>query len=165
MDQVEGGGERENDKQVELLNPNLTDEEENDYEEIDDENLDNLEAVADGSSKDNNEASNSNDVNEVGESEDEDDDDDDDDDDVAVPLEGCYDPSEYENLEVEAETRELFSVILKYTPQTVELDHKFRPFIPDFIPAVGDIDAFIRSTRPDNKDEVRDNIFYQNPKP
>ena len=71
MDQVEGGGDREPDKQVELLNPNLTDEEEeNDYEEIDDEKLDNLEAVADGSSKDNNEGSNSNDVNEVGESED-----------------------------------------------------------------------------------------------
>ena len=25
----------------------------------------------------------------------------------------------------------------------------------DFIPAVGDIDAFIRPTRPDNKDQVR----------
>ena len=93
-----------------------------------------------------------------------DEDDDDDDDDVAVPFEGSYDPSEYENLEVEAETRDLFSVILKYTPQTVELDHKFRPFIPDFIPAVGDIDAFIRSTRPDNKDEVRENFFYSNHK-
>ena len=53
MDQEDGG---ETDKQVELLNPNLTDEEEeNDYEEIDDEKLDNLEAVAEVSSKDNNE--------------------------------------------------------------------------------------------------------------
>ena len=159
MDQEEGGDSGDTDHQVELLHPNLTDEEENDYEEIDDEKLDNLEAVADGSSKDNNEGTNSSEVNEVGESED-DEDDDDDDDDVAVPFEGSYDPSEYENLEVEAETRDLFSVILKYTPQTVELDHKFRPFIPDFIPAVGDIDAFIRTTRPDNKDEVRENFFY-----
>merc|ERR1711953_1554164 len=143
MDQ-EDAGTRETDKQVELLNPNLTDEEENDYEEIDDEKRDNLEALPDGSSKDNNEGTNSNEVNES----------DDDDDDVALKVEGSYDPSEYESLEVDAETRSLFSVIMKYTPQTVELDHKFRPFIPDFIPAVGDIDAFIRSTRPDNKDEV-----------
>ena len=164
MDQEDGG---ETDKQVELLNPNLTDEEEeNDYEEIDDEKLDNLEAVAEGSSKDNNEGTTSNE-GEVNESDEEDDeDDDDDDDDVALKVEGCYDPSEFENLEVDAETRSLFSVIMKYTPQTVELDHKFRPFIPDFIPAVGDIDAFIRSTRPDNKDEVRNNLkekyFLQN---
>ena len=152
MDQ-EDAGARETDKQVELLNPNLTDEEENDYEEIDDEKIDNLEALPDGSSKDNNEGTNSNEVNESDDEDDEDDDDDDDD--VALKVEGSYDPSEYESLEVDAETRSLFSVIMKYTPQTVELDHKFRPFIPDFIPAVGDIDAFIRSTRPDNKDEVK----------
>jgi hypothetical protein len=29
-----------------------------------------------------------------------------------------------------------------------------RPFIPDFIPAVGDIDAFIRVPRPDGQPEV-----------
>ncbi len=28
-----------------------------------------------------------------------------------------------------------------------------RPFIPDFIPAVGDIDAFIRVPRPDGQPE------------
>ena len=33
----------------------------------------------------------------------------------------------------------------------VELDHKLKPFIPDFIPAVGDIDAFITVPRPDGK--------------
>lgn len=32
----------------------------------------------------------------------------------------------------------------RYTPQTIELDHKLKPFIPDFIPAVGDIDAFLK---------------------
>ncbi len=32
----------------------------------------------------------------------------------------------------------------RYTPQTIELEHKLKPFIPDFIPAVGDIDAFIK---------------------
>lgn len=33
---------------------------------------------------------------------------------------------------------------LSYSPQTVELDHSLKPFIPDFIPAVGDIDAFLK---------------------
>ena len=33
----------------------------------------------------------------------------------------------------------------------VELDHKLKPFIPDFIPAVGDIDAFITVPRPDGQ--------------
>ena len=32
----------------------------------------------------------------------------------------------------------------RYTPQSIELDHKLRPFIPDYIPAVGDIDAFLK---------------------
>lgn len=34
--------------------------------------------------------------------------------------------------------------IPRYTPQSIELEHKLKPFIPDFIPAVGDIDAFIK---------------------
>ena len=149
----QGPWDAERSKEVELHNPNMTDDEENDYEEIDDEKLDQLENAASNPSTDNNEPTNYN--NEV-DDDDEDDDDDDDDDDVAVaPLEGSYDPSEYDALSVDVETRELFSVIMKYTPQTVELDHKFKPFIPDFIPAVGDIDAFIRPTRPDQKDQVR----------
>lgn len=32
----------------------------------------------------------------------------------------------------------------RYTPQSIELEHKLKPFIPDFIPAVGDIDAFVK---------------------
>ena len=38
----------------------------------------------------------------------------------------------------------LFCHLFRYTPQTVELEHHLKPFIPDFIPAVGDIDAFIK---------------------
>lgn len=36
------------------------------------------------------------------------------------------------------------TVSFRYTPQMIELDHKLKPFIPDFIPAVGDIDAFLK---------------------
>jgi len=82
-------------------------------------------------------------------------DDDDEDDDVGKgALEGAYDPTEYEHLPVSQEIKELFQHITRYTPQSIELDHKLRPFIPDYIPAVGDIDAFLKVTRPENKVET-----------
>uniref|UniRef100_A0A673FNI5 Intraflagellar transport protein 46 homolog n=1 Tax=Sinocyclocheilus rhinocerous TaxID=307959 RepID=A0A673FNI5_9TELE len=65
--------------------------------------------------------------------------------------EGAYDPADYEHLPVTAEIKELFQYITRYTPQTIELDHKLKPFIPDFIPTVGDIDAFLKVPRPDGK--------------
>lgn len=34
-------------------------------------------------------------------------------------------------------------------PQKIDLNYKLIPFIPDYIPAVGDIDAFIKIPRPD----------------
>uniref|UniRef100_A0A673Y1Q0 Intraflagellar transport protein 46 homolog n=1 Tax=Salmo trutta TaxID=8032 RepID=A0A673Y1Q0_SALTR len=63
----------------------------------------------------------------------------------------AYDPADYDHLPVTAEIKELFQYITRYTPQTIELDHKLKPFIPDFIPAVGDIDAFLKVPRPDGK--------------
>ncbi|XP_011950919.1 intraflagellar transport protein 46 homolog isoform X1 [Ovis aries] len=92
------------------------------------------------------------------ENDDDDDDDDssetdsdDDDDEHGAPLEGAYDPADYEHLPVSAEVKELFQYISRYTPQLIDLDHKLKPFIPDFIPAVGDIDAFLKVPRPDGK--------------
>ena len=63
-----------------------------------------------------------------GDDDDDDDDDEDDDDDVAVGVggEGSYDPSQYKNLNVEPEVKDLFVLILKYTPQTIENEMKFR---------------------------------------
>merc|ERR1712141_676787 len=95
------------------------------------------------------------DENQSDSSDDDDDDDDDDDEDAGKgPLEGAYDPTEYEHLPVSEEIKELFQHITRYTPQSIELDHKLRPFIPDYIPAVGDIDAFLKVTRPENKVET-----------
>ncbi|XP_040832981.1 intraflagellar transport protein 46 homolog isoform X1 [Ochotona curzoniae] len=94
------------------------------------------------------------------ENDDDDDDDDDssesdsdtdDDEEHGAPLEGAYDPAEYEHLPVSAEIKELFQYISRYTPQLIDLEHKLKPFIPDFIPAVGDIDAFLKVPRPDGK--------------
>ncbi|XP_053715560.1 intraflagellar transport protein 46 homolog [Synchiropus splendidus] len=82
-----------------------------------------------------------------------DDDDDDDDADGCDPPEGAYDPADYANLPVSTEIKELFQYITRYTPQSVELEHSLKPFIPDFIPAVGDIDAFLKVPRPDGKSD------------
>lgn len=48
-----------------------------------------------------------------------------------------------------AEVKELFAHITKYVPQTIELETKLAPFLPDLIPAVGDIDGFLKVPRPD----------------
>ncbi len=76
----------------------------------------------------------------------------DDDDDDEVPAsapQGVYDPKEFDQIPAPPEIKELFQYITKYSPQNIELEYKLAPFIPDFIPAVGDIDAFIKVTRPD----------------
>ncbi|KZC11810.1 PREDICTED: intraflagellar transport protein 46 homolog [Dufourea novaeangliae] len=64
-----------------------------------------------------------------------------------------YNPKDFEGLDVSAEVTELFQNIVRYTPQKIELNYKLIPFIPDYIPAVGDIDAFIKIPRPDGVEE------------
>ncbi|KFQ98099.1 Intraflagellar transport protein 46, partial [Opisthocomus hoazin] len=59
--------------------------------------------------------------------------------------------ADYNYLPVFSEIKELFEYIKRYTPKTIEMEHKLQPFIPDFIPAVGDIDAFLKVPRPDGK--------------
>ncbi|XP_015519978.2 intraflagellar transport protein 46 homolog [Neodiprion pinetum] len=60
-----------------------------------------------------------------------------------------YDPKEFEDLHVSAEIKELFENITRFSPQKIDLDYKLIPFVPDYIPAVGDIDAFIKVPKPD----------------
>ncbi|XP_062994968.1 intraflagellar transport protein 46 homolog isoform X2 [Elgaria multicarinata webbii] len=78
-------------------------------------------------------------------------DDDDDDDEHGAPLEGAYNSADYDYLPVSLEVKELFQYIRRYSSQMIDLEHKLKPFIPDFIPAVGDIDAFLKVPRPDGK--------------
>ena len=70
---------------------------------------------------------------------------------MPVP-EGLYDPAKYA---VSAEIKELFQHITRYKAHNIELETRMRPFIPDYIPAVGDIDPFIKIPRPDGK---KDNL-------
>ena len=76
-----------------------------------------------------------------------------DDEDDGVKVEGAYDPADYQGLAVSSDIKELFTYITRYTPVSQELETKLKPFIPDFIPAVGDIDAMIKINRVDGQDQ------------
>ena len=69
---------------------------------------------------------------------------------TGTALTAGYDPSEYDTLEVGNDVKDLFQHIDRYKPHQIELDTHLKPFIPEFIPAVGDIDAFVKVPRPDN---------------
>ncbi|XP_042656419.1 intraflagellar transport protein 46 homolog isoform X2 [Tyto alba] len=76
---------------------------------------------------------------------------DDDSEEQEAALEGDFNLADYDYLPVSSEIKELFEYIKRYTPKAIEIEHKLQPFIPDFIPAVGDIDAFLKVPRPDGK--------------
>lgn len=57
----------------------------------------------------------------------------------------------YLNEQVPPAVRDLFGLITRFKPQTVAIDSVLRPFIPEYIPALGEIDEFIKVPRPDGQ--------------
>mmetsp|Transcript_2599 Transcript_2599/g.6416 ORF Transcript_2599/g.6416 Transcript_2599/m.6416 type:complete len:315 (+) Transcript_2599:147-1091(+) len=66
----------------------------------------------------------------------------------AAPT-GAYNPDDFKGMKVSAEVEELFSHITRYKPHTIELDTSLKPFIPEFVPSIGEVDAFLKMPRPD----------------
>ena len=62
---------------------------------------------------------------------------------------GTYNPAEYANLQVSQDVKDLFEYIQRYKPQKLDLDTKLKPFIPDYVPAVGEVDACLKMPKPD----------------
>ncbi|CAL8122602.1 unnamed protein product [Orchesella dallaii] len=90
------------------------------------------------------------------ENEDDDDDEEEEYDDVNIAqIEGVYNPQDYEHLNVSPEVKELFHYITRYEPPGLgsQMDVKLKPFIPEYYPSVGDIDAFIKVTHPELQDD------------
>lgn len=56
----------------------------------------------------------------------------------------AYSPDDYSQLVVSSEVQQVFSHITFYTPQIVDIELRLKPFIPEYIPAVGDIDSFVK---------------------
>jgi intraflagellar transport protein 46 len=67
---------------------------------------------------------------------------------TAAPA-AIYNAKDMEHLNVSAEIKELFQYIQRYKPHDVELESQLKCFIPDYIPSVGQIDAFLKVPRPD----------------
>ena len=57
---------------------------------------------------------------------------------------GAYNSKDYTTLNVTAEVRDLFQYIERYKPHEVELESTLKCFIPEYIPAIGEMDAFIK---------------------
>ena len=55
------------------------------------------------------------------------------------------------NEEFSNELASLFSLISNFTPEAVDITVHWKPFIPELIPAIGAIDAFIKVPRPDGE--------------
>lgn len=64
-----------------------------------------------------------------------------------------YDPENFANLKVSKEVRDVFSHITAFKAKRFSVPTKLKSFIPEYVPAVGDIDAFLKIPRPDGKDE------------
>jgi len=64
-----------------------------------------------------------------------------------------YNPDDYRDLNVSQEIRDIFDHINRYKPVAVELETRLVPFIPDFVPAVGEIDAFVKVPPPDGRED------------
>lgn len=142
-------------KRREMTDPNVTSEEEDSTVDATKKmepkvKLGDVRGVPQQRFNDDNSEDTDDDDDEDDDDDDEDDDDDDDDEEHGASNNG-YNPADFEHLPVSADVKELFQYITRYTAQTIELDHKLKPFIPDFIPAVGDIDAFLKVPRPDGK--------------
>lgn len=64
-----------------------------------------------------------------------------------------YNPQDYMNLNVSQDIKQLFMLITAYTPQQTEIETILRPFIPEYIPTVGEVDGYLKIPRPDGQPE------------
>ena len=65
-----------------------------------------------------------------------------------------YDGDAYRHLAVGSDVSTLFKFIDAYKPIDIDIETQLKPFTYDYIPAVGDIDAFIKVPRPDGQLET-----------
>lgn len=62
--------------------------------------------------------------------------------------------AEINNLNLDDEAKDIFKYMAEFSPAEVELEIRLKPFVPDFIPAVGEVDAFLKLPRPDKTRET-----------
>lgn len=62
-----------------------------------------------------------------------------------------YDNKDYSHLNVSSDIQTMFKYIGNFKPIQVEIESKIKCFIPDFMPAIGSLDNFVKVPRPDSK--------------
>lgn len=68
---------------------------------------------------------------------------------------GEFHPSKMDTVDTtsDPELAQIFSLITDFNPEPTPISLHFKPFIPDLIPSIGAIDAFIKVPRPDDEFE------------
>jgi intraflagellar transport protein 46 len=69
-----------------------------------------------------------------------------------IPL-PKFNISEFEKLTSNPEYKSLLSMMNKFQPAEIPLDTKLKPFIPSYIPSIGEVDAFLKVHKPDKSAE------------
>ena len=66
-----------------------------------------------------------------------------------------FDVNQFLNLDLDEEYKSLLTIMKKFEidKTILTLDTKMKPYIPNLIPSIGEVDAFIKINRPDNKIE------------
>ena len=55
-----------------------------------------------------------------------------------------YDPTDYDNLDVSEDIKVMFDHIKQFAHKDIELQTKWKIFVPEYIPSCGDLDAFLK---------------------
>lgn len=74
-----------------------------------------------------------------------------------------YNAKQYEQASVDSSIQALFAYIGRYQPQRRHLETELKPFIPDYIAAVGDVDEFLKPHRPDGDPETLGLVVLDEP--
>ena len=64
-----------------------------------------------------------------------------------------FDISEFDKVTKDQEYLSLLSFMKRFQAAEIELDTKLKPFIPSYIPSIGEVDAFLKIHRPDKQAE------------
>jgi intraflagellar transport protein 46 len=64
-----------------------------------------------------------------------------------------FDVSKFDSLAKSSDEKDLLNIMKSFTAIEMNLDTKLKPFIPSYLPAIGEVDAFIKVNRPDNLPE------------
>lgn len=58
-----------------------------------------------------------------------------------------------DSLNLDEETKAIFQYMVDFQPTEVPLKTVLKPFIPEFVPAIGEVDAYLKIPRPDMREE------------